>query len=210
MPLLHFVWRLLKMQSRSKVHLVTIRPEMYVVLAFAALLLPLGWIFAWVIAAAFHEIFHYFALRICRCSISRIQVGVNGTVMDTMPTTYGKEALCAIAGPLAGFVLLLTARWLPKVAICGFIQSTYNLIPVFPMDGGRVLRSLIRKFIDLSVADRICRWIEILFLCALCYLCLYLSFVASLGPIPIIWIALLIFKNKFINSPCKDRLLRVQ
>lgn len=198
------------MLSKTKNFLITVRPEVYIILAVSMLLLPLGWVLAWVTAAVIHEFFHYTALKLCRCRINRIRIGANGTCMDAVSMTYGKEAICAIAGPLAGFALMFTARWMPRVAVCGFIQSTYNLFPLFPMDGGRVLRSLMRKCFDISVADRICRWIEIVFICALCCVCLYLMFVLSLGPIPVIWVVILIFKNKIINSPCKDRPLRVQ
>jgi len=170
----------------------------------------LGWVFAWITAAAIHEIFHYTALRLCRCRINRIQIGANGAQMDTNPMPYGKEAICAIAGPLAGFILLFAARWFPKIAICGFVQSTYNLFPIFPMDGGRVVRSLMRKWFDIEVADCICKWTENIFMCFICCICLYLTFIVSLGPIPVIWLAVLIFKSKIINSPCKDALLRVQ
>ena len=198
------------MQGNRKTHLITVRPEVYILLAVAAFILPLGWILAWVTAAVFHEFFHYVALRICRCDVNSIQVGVNGAVMNTPCMPYSKEAICAIAGPLAGFVLLFVARWMPKVAVCGFLQSLYNLLPIYPMDGGRVLRSLAQSWFDFHIAANICKWIERLVLCVLCGICLYLTFAASLGPVPLIWISGLIFKNKFINSPCKQWQLRVQ
>lgn len=198
------------MQNRNNDCRISVRSEVYVILAAAALLLPIDWIAAWITAAVAHEFFHYIALKVCRCRISHIQIGANGTLMNAGTMSYGKEAFCAIAGPLGGFVLLLAARWLPKVAICGFVQSTYNLIPIYPMDGGRVLFSLLRKWCAVTIADGICKWTERIIICLLSFTCLYLAFAVSLGPIPVIWMAFLIFKNKFINSPCKDRLLRIQ
>ena len=198
------------MPGKRKINLITVKPEVYIMFAFALFLLPLRWLLAWLIASLFHEFFHYCALKICKCHINCIQISTNGTIMDTEQMPYGKEAICAIAGPLSGFLLLFIARWLPILAICGFLQSVYNLIPIFPMDGGRILRSMSRKWFDLPVADSICRWTEQIFICALCSTGLYLSIIFSLGPIPLILLAILIFKNKFANKPCKDKLLRVQ
>ena len=198
------------MPGKRKENPITVKPEIYIIIAFAMFLLPLPWILAWVTACVFHEFFHYCALKLCKCRVNRILVSVNGAIMDTEQLSYEKEAICAVAGPLAGFLLLIFARWLPRVAICGFLQSIYNLIPVFPMDGGRTLRSITRKYFDLAIADRICGWTERIFLGVLCCICLYCSFVYSLGPIPVIWLSILIIKNKFINRPCKDSLLRVQ
>jgi hypothetical protein len=49
-----------------------------------------------------------------------------------------------VAGPAGSFLLLFVARWLPLVAICGFIQGSYNLLPLGTMDGGRVVACLLR------------------------------------------------------------------
>ena len=79
--------------------------------------------------------------------------------METSPMTPGREALCALAGPLGSFLLLLLARHFPEAAVCGIVQGGYNLIPIYPLDGGRILRCLL--------PEKICRWTEIIFLAVL-------------------------------------------
>ena len=91
--------------------------------------------------------------------------------IETMPEGPGEELLMAIAGPLSniviafilGLVSLLTPgsllaslrrlatdplglTWrdtLPYLIVTNIALAAFNLIPAFPMDGGRVLRSLL-------------------------------------------------------------------
>ena len=79
--------------------------------------------------------------------------------IEKEPDTPASEFTMAIAGPLASFVLALVfgiiwfvsgsfdlirepARYL---TIINIILGVFNLLPGFPLDGGRVLRSIIWK-----------------------------------------------------------------
>lgn len=54
-----------------------------------------------------------------------------------------KEALCALAGPVGSFSVVLLAEYFPEAALFGLVQGLYNLLPVYPLDGGRILRCLL-------------------------------------------------------------------
>ena len=113
----------------------------YLFLACGALLLPIKLLFAWLLAVAVHEVFHLLVLRCFRVQIFSFRITSRGAVIETEPLPGYKECICALAGPLGGLLLLLLRRWLPFTAICGLLHSCYNLIPIYPLDGGRAVRS---------------------------------------------------------------------
>lgn len=112
--------------------------------AVLILLLPLRWVFAAMAAAAFHEFCHIWMLRHCLVPVYELRVGARGAVLETGPVTWKQEFLCALAGPVGSFSLLLLVHIFPRLALCALAQGLYNLIPVGNLDGARVLRCGIR------------------------------------------------------------------
>ena len=111
-------------------------------------------------SVTFHELAHSFVSRKYRITILSITLFIFGGVaqMKGEPPTPKAELRIAIAGPLSSFLLsgvfftLYTAARSPGMkalyvylAQINLILGTFNLIPGFPMDGGRVLRSIIWK-----------------------------------------------------------------
>lgn len=115
----------------------------YIYLAFGVLLVPLRWFMAWLAAAAFHEICHLLLIRWHRIQILQVRFTGWGVFMQTAPMNRKEEFLCALAGPLGGIALLLFLRVMPRLAICAAIQSAYNLLPIYPFDGGRALHGVL-------------------------------------------------------------------
>lgn len=120
-----------------------ISPQACIFAAAALLTLPLRWIAAAVAAAAVHEACHLAALYFGGVKVYSLRIGVCGAVIETEPVTPAKEALCALAGPVGSFSLILLGHMFPEIAFCAVIQGVFNLLPIYPMDGGRVLRSLL-------------------------------------------------------------------
>lgn len=189
---------------------VIIKPAFCIVLALTLLILPIKWIFAWICASAFHELCHYGALKLSGCKVLRMQIDVNGAVMDTDLLTCSQEILCALAGPLGGLSLLLIARWCPRIAICACFQSLYNLIPLFPLDGGRVVSCVIDKLFSEAKGKKVKIILENTVLSVFLLLGGYAAFVWKLGMLPVFFAVILIVKNKIVKISCKQPALGVE
>lgn len=111
--------------------------------ALAILILPLNWVLAGIIAAGFHELCHCLMVKVMGGRVWEFRIGVGGAVMETSPMSTGRELLCVLAGPLGGILLMLFYRWIPRVAICAGLQSAFNMLPIYPLDGGRALGGLV-------------------------------------------------------------------
>jgi Zn-dependent protease/CBS domain-containing protein len=118
--------------------------------------------------------------------------------MERMPDKPGQELLVAIAGPLVNVVLatgiyvVLRAlgQWVPlatlaqdpeithgplfeQLALINITLAVFNLIPAFPMDGGRILRALLATRLSYVRATRVAATVGQLFAFALGFLGLF-------------------------------------
>ena len=95
-------------------------------------------------AAAIHELGHVLALYLCGAEVVQLRVELCGLcLVSTSLSSSREEALCALAGPLAGLLWAVAsaAHW-PICAGFSLLLSLYNLLPALPLDGGRALMYL--------------------------------------------------------------------
>jgi Zn-dependent protease/predicted transcriptional regulator len=120
----------------------------------------------------FHELSHSLVAKHYKIPVASITLFVFGGLarIAREPTSAKQEFNIAIAGPISSFFLSAlfyfvsqhsgnlemvgaTARWLAEI---NFILAAFNLAPGFPLDGGRVLRSIAWRITgDFSKAARI-------------------------------------------------------
>lgn len=135
---------------------VTFTPGFCLLSALGLLVLPLRWAFGSVLAALVHELAHCLAVWLCGGQILSVTLGGHGAVMEASPMTSGKEAVCALAGPVGSLSVLLIGKYFPEAAICALAQGIYNLLPFYPLDGGRVLRALFSRHVCCAVEVFFC------------------------------------------------------
>lgn len=178
--------------------------------AVLVLVLPLKWLLAALAAALFHELCHYFAIRATGGQVLGIVIGPGGAALETGPMEPGRELICALAGPLGGCLLLLFARIMPLIALCALAQTLYNLLPVYPLDGGRALRCAHDLLRPLGDGDLFCRRINRLCLGVLTGLGLWAAATLELGTAALLPAILLLGKVFPRKRPCKTGPLRLQ
>lgn len=118
-------------------------------------LLPWG-----VLACLVHELGHIAAAKVLGGRVERLSLTAVGAELSfdyLTPLSYGRDSLVALAGPaanlLAGGAALLLHHWLPAAMSLGI--GAFNLLPVRPLDGGRVLYDLLAEALDPDWAERL-------------------------------------------------------
>ena len=122
---------------------VQITAGFYIGSALAILLLPWDVLSAFAGASGFHELCHLLALRCCKVPVHQIKLSAFGATIETAAMIPMQELICASAGPAGSLLLLFFSQRMPLLALFGLCQGMFNLLPVYPLDGGRMARTII-------------------------------------------------------------------
>jgi Zn-dependent protease/predicted transcriptional regulator len=123
------------------------------------------------VSVAVHELGHAWAARRYGIEVESITLWLLGGLanLEAMPREWKQELWIALAGPAAsvlvavvcyGVVLALPASVPAVTFVVGWLVVTnvvltvFNLLPAFPMDGGRVLRALLARSRSYASATR--------------------------------------------------------
>ena len=143
---------------------MVIEPWTCIFWATLCLTLPMNWLLSAIFAAIVHELGHYAALRWMGHKIEGLRISPGGIRMEVAGLSFGQELLCALAGPGASLLLVALYRWMPRISICALVQLGFNLLPMYPLDGGRGLRCVLLMLLPEPAARRMETIVQVLVL----------------------------------------------
>lgn len=146
-------------------------------LTFLMLIAKNGYFFGmYILAVVLHEFAHEHTARKLGYRTSEIFLSAFGAVLygDFEGVELNDEAKIALSGPLVNLALavLTLASWWVYPPCYAFTQPFYlanmcifaiNLLPCYPLDGGRVLFSLLNKKYGLTKAKKVFMYVGISF-----------------------------------------------
>lgn len=141
-----------------------VRPGAVVLLSGLYFLLPLRWYARLALTVTVHELGHVAALILCGAQVCGLRMEGCGLVLRcTPPEGALRTVTAALAGPAAGAGLFCILRGLGYIACAelSLLFSCVNLLPVLPLDGGRILLGLMTMLLGARTGERIAYRISI-------------------------------------------------
>lgn len=178
--------------------------------ALLCLVVPLDWVLSGIIAACVHEVCHILGVLLCKGKIVSVRIDSRGAVLDGVAMEPWQELMCILAGPAGSLMLLVLWEFWPKIALCGAVQGAFNLLPVYPLDGGRALLCMAELLFLPETAARICTAVRHMLLFVLFFLGLVGIFVYDLGIFPVSAMVFFLCRAAFGKIPCNGGDLAVQ
>ena len=183
--------------------------EACLVAALLLLLLPLNWLTGAFLAALFHELCHWGMIRLLGGRVYGLRIHLGGAVMETSPMTDGHELLSAVAGPVGSFLLLSLRQTFPQLAVCALVQGAFNLLPLYPLDGARILRRGANLLLP-RYAERIAKAGALAAVVGISVGSMLLFLKGSPGIGPVFLVGFMILKAIRRKIPCKPGRIGVQ
>ena len=159
----------------------------------------------YLLSVAFHEAAHLAAMLALHIPVYGIRFGLRGAEIRAVSLPYRQELVVSAAGPSVNFLLLwLSVRRYPMLSFVNLTLLVYNLLPIYPLDGGRILRSLLRSFLPFKVAEVVERVCVLSCFALITAFSLYLSFGLQGGMWPILCCGFLFYRlGETILPKCK-------
>ena len=134
---------------------IKIAPSFFLLLCVLLWLDRDGVVMIFLLSAALHECGHLLALFLLGVPVYGMELRASGAILHTGKTSPTKEAVCAAAGPFVNLLLLgILFRMQPTAALVNLLLFVYNLLPLYPLDGGRLLRLLLCSLFGAQAGER--------------------------------------------------------
>ena len=136
-------------------HRFHVNASFYIYGSLLLLILPFWWFAAMILCVLCHESFHILAAKMLGVRIHGIELTARGVIINTPPLSAVQELLCAAAGPIGGLMPVVLMRYFPELALIAIALTVYNLLPFYPLDGGRILRSILSISFPSGIGEKV-------------------------------------------------------
>jgi stage IV sporulation protein FB len=137
------------------------------------------WVPILLVSVLFHELAHAAAIGALGFGPSQIWLtGMGGVTVNERKARPWQDMVISIAGPLASFLLALVcylawhrlpvtqrdpmlAALFPRMVQANVGWGIFNVLPIYPMDGGKTARHLLRIFLSERLAFVLSVWSSI-------------------------------------------------
>ena len=144
---------------------VTISLALTLAAAFIYYIVDIETAIAIALPVAVHELSHIIALRLFGLKVKSVRAELTGLCIDycgfAEPLAH---AAAAFAGPAGGFIYAYAASLIARETGCAWMElsagislllSVFNLLPVLPLDGGRILLGLMTMLFGAQAGERV-------------------------------------------------------
>lgn len=165
--------------------------------SFLSMVAVLGWLngkicLCFLISVCVHELGHILALTITGGKIGSIRFTCMGAEILARQIGSTRKLLCSLSGPAAGLALsMVFMTAFPELAIISLCLSVFNLLPLYPLDGGVILFILLH---NVRRKDRILHLTTITVCCLLMTAACWLTVKKQAGLWPIFLSLILLYR----------------
>ncbi len=148
-------------------------------------------LYSTIIFAILHEIGHLLALKHFKISIEEFKVslfGGNIKILNNNKIQYYQNAIISFCGPLVNlfffilFYLLnkfLKNKFTNEIFVVNLVLATFNLLPFYNFDGGKILGSILMNFLQEKTVNYIITITSFIILIPFTYLAVYIFMLDS-------------------------------
>ncbi len=178
--------------------------------------------YSWLMLFAFiHEIAHMCAGMALKLKPEMLEIepfGI-GIVFESFENTEKNKIIISLAGPLINLLIAITFMFIKinsqeLIINANLLLAIFNLIPIYPLDGGRILKAIIKikdkKGITEDILNKISNILMILLTAGSSILILIYKNIGLLLIIAYLWIIVIKENNKYTLKKKINKLLEKQ